>query len=189
MGRLYQSGAGGPHVWTVSELASQLASFRGYTPEPNGLDGVCSMGGCGGPVPAGAGWVLLGGMNGDIWAVVLCRACAAAVAREQGTAVTCTCDAIVTGEQALREHCAGAPCVHASPGTEGRRVMGADEAVVATTEKAEIVLTPYGFYSRCTAGCPWASEYTPSKYRTRMDAVMHDEDPDRAPLHTKAAGR
>ena len=42
--------------------------------------------------------------------------------------------------------------------------MGADEAVVATTAKAGILLTSYGFYGRCTVGCPWVSEYTPSKY-------------------------
>jgi hypothetical protein len=96
-------------------------------------------------------------------------------------------------------------------------VRGAEEAVVATTAKAEIVLTPYGFYGRCTVGCPWVSKYTPSKYKARMDAVMHcqrplktdplaalgfhagvsiqlpptmhDDDPDRAPLHTKTARR
>jgi hypothetical protein len=67
--------------------------------------------------------------------------------------------------------------------------MAVDEAVVATTAKAEIVLTPYGLYGRCTAGCPWVSEYTPSKFKARMDAVMHDEDPDRASLHTKTARR
>ena len=122
MGRLYQSGAGGPHVWTVSELASQLASFRVYPPEPNGLDGVCAVGGCGDPVPAGAGWVLLGGVNGDIWAVVLCRACAAEVAREQGTAVTCTCDEDRRRRAGAPRALRRSPRVYASPGAEGWRV-------------------------------------------------------------------
>lgn len=58
-----------------------------------------------------------------------------------------------------------------------------DEEVVATTAHTEIVLTPYGFYGRRKDGCPWVGESTPSKWQARKDAVMHDDDPERAEFH------
>lgn len=50
-------------------------------------------------------------------------------------------------------------------------------SVVATTYNCEIVLTPHGFYSRCTAsGCGYVSKMTPSKAVARRWANAHDED-------------
>lgn len=45
--------------------------------------------------------------------------------------------------------------------------------VVAETVNCEVVLTPRGFYARCTK-CPWVSEYTASKSVARRWANEHD---------------
>lgn len=51
-----------------------------------------------------------------------------------------------------------------------------DETVVATTTNCEIVLTPHGFYARCTR-CPWATEeITASKYTARQWAEAHEDN-------------
>ena len=62
-----------------------------------------------------------------------------------------------------------------------------DKTVVGRTRRAEIVLTPYGFYSQCAQGCPWVSEFTPSKFKARMFAEMHDDDQQYAAWHAQNA--
>lgn len=48
------------------------------------------------------------------------------------------------------------------------------ETVVVDLERAQVVLTAFGFYARCKV-CPWVSEYTPSKFRARETAAMGHE--------------
>lgn len=49
------------------------------------------------------------------------------------------------------------------------------ESVVETTANCEIVLTPRGFYARCTR-CPWVTEETTaSKYTARRWAESHED--------------
>jgi hypothetical protein len=64
-----------------------------------------------------------------------------------------------------------------------------DEVVVDRTERSEIVRSRVlrGFYGRCVAGCPWVGDTRESRKTARMDAVMHDDDPDRAHFHRPRA--
>jgi hypothetical protein len=50
--------------------------------------------------------------------------------------------------------------------------------IVAETYNCEVLLTSFGFYTRCTK-CPYVSEFTSSKSKARMYGVMHDEDDSR----------
>jgi hypothetical protein len=65
----------------------------------------------------------------------------------------------------------------------GEKDRDMDGTIVAETEHSQIVLTSFGFYGQCKHGCPWVGAFSHAKFKARMDAEMHDADPNYATWH------